>query len=75
MSEVAFIIVEEDEKYIDKVREYRVYFDGKVTGLINKYRIINYALPVLLRMQALEKELKEEQRYIKELEGRLDEII
>ena len=72
--DLAFIIIEENEMYIDKVREYRVYFDGRVTGLTNKHYVINYALPVLLKMQALEKEREEDKRYIEELEKRSEEL-
>ena len=75
MSEVAFVIIEEGDKaYIDKIREYRIYFDGRVTGLSYPHRIINYALPVLLRMKALEKELEEGKRYSKYLEKRVEEL-
>ena len=66
--------MEEDEMYIDHLREYRIYFDGRVTGLINKHYVINYALPVLLKMKALEEERKEDKRYIKQLEKEIEEL-
>ena len=73
--EVAFVIVEEGDKaYVDKTREYKIYFDGHITGFRYECRIINYALPVLLKMQALEKELEEEKKYIKYLEKRAEEL-
>lgn len=72
--ELAFVIVEEDEEYIDKMREYRIYFDGRVTGLINKHYVINYALPILLKMKALEKEREDDKKYIKWLEKRIESL-
>lgn len=72
--ELAFILTEEDDRYIDKAREYRIYFDGRVTGLTNHHYIINYALPVLLRMKALEEEREEDKRYIKQLEKQVEEL-
>lgn len=73
MKEIAFIITDKDEMYIDGEREYKIYFDGCTEGF-NDCRIVNYALPIVLRMKALETELENEQRYIKQLEKRTEEL-
>ena len=70
---IAFIITDKDEMYIDGEREYRIYFDGHITGF-REGRIINYALPVFLRMKALEQELENKRKYIKWLVKRTEEL-
>jgi len=67
---IAFEIMEKNLK-TQKTRHRIIYFNGRVKGFYGACVIKNYALPVWLKMQTLEGELKREKEYSKHLEERL----
>lgn len=76
MDLIAFDIIDglEVERNKKNYRHIIIYFNGRVEGLPGKWIIRNYAAPVLLRMQALERQLEEEKKYNKHLQERLGDL-